>query len=320
MPRLDARRLSDWKSWLRTSRPLQESAHLDRRYIYILPTRQGLLYGLILMAMLAGSINYTLSLGFVLTFLLASLGVVAMLYTWRNLAHLVLATGKLSPVFAGEQTRWEIVISDQDDRERDAIALTQAKNNTHYVDLAPNQRASITLALETTQRGWLQPGRLTVSTVFPLGLFYAWSYVAFDARCLVYPRPSPAGLPLPFSSRHAENGNAPNREGDEDFSGLRAFQQGDAPSRIDWKASAREQGLLTKQFHGMAQDTYWLDWSAAPGDTEQRLSQLTRWLLDAKDCGQPYGLRLPQQEIPIDSGDLHAQRCLKALALFGRQE
>jgi uncharacterized protein (DUF58 family) len=319
MPRPDVRKLPDWKTWLRTSKPLQETAHLGRRYIYILPTRQGLLYALILIAMLAGAINYTLSLGFVLTFLLASLGVVAMLHTWRNLAHLELAMGKLSPVFAGEQAYWEIVVSDPDGRERYAITLTHTKESAHYLDISPNQRASVTLPLETRQRGWLRPGRLTVSTEFPLGLFHAWSYVEFDARLLVYPRPATAGLPLPFAAMQASNGNRPGREGDEDFSGLRTFQQGDSPKRIDWKASAREQGLLTKQFQGMSQDTLWLDWSSVPGNTEQRLSQLTRWLLDARDTGQAYGLRLPQLEIPIGSGDPHEQRCLKALALFGER-
>lgn len=241
MPRTRLPRLSDWKKWLRTSRPLQETAHLGRRYIYILPTRQGLLYALMLICMLAGSINYTLSLGFVLTFLLAGLGVVAMLHTWRNLAHLELASGKLTSVFVGDRVCWELLITDPEGRSRYAIGLGLEKDQSSiaYADIGAGQRSLVVLPLQASRRGWLAPGRLTVSTEFPLGLFYAWAYVALDARCLIYPRPASIGLPLPVATTHAADGSTHGTEGDEDFSGLRAYQHGDSPKRVDWKASAR---------------------------------------------------------------------------------
>ena len=59
--------------------------------------------------MLAGSINYNLGLGYVLTFLLGGLGVVGMLHTWRNLAGLVLTPGRTNPAFAGEHVVWRVV-------------------------------------------------------------------------------------------------------------------------------------------------------------------------------------------------------------------
>ncbi|HWU82526.1 MAG TPA: hypothetical protein VN063_03450, partial [Methylophilaceae bacterium] len=59
--------IPDWRKWLRVARAEHAPAVLTRRHIYILPTRYGLLYGVILIGMLIGSINYTLSLGFFLT-------------------------------------------------------------------------------------------------------------------------------------------------------------------------------------------------------------------------------------------------------------
>ena len=44
---------------------------LVQRRVFILPTRHGLIFAAVLLLMLTGSINYNLSLGFVLTFLLA---------------------------------------------------------------------------------------------------------------------------------------------------------------------------------------------------------------------------------------------------------
>ena len=120
-----------------------------------------------------------------------------------------------------------------------------------------------------------------------------------------------------MTANPAADGRIPATNGDEDLSGLRAYQAGDSSRRIDWKASARGQGLLTREFHGMADSTLWLDWSQTTGDPELRLSQLTRWLLDARDAGLAYGLRLPQQEIAIGQGAAHERRCLAALALSG---
>ncbi|OIQ85676.1 hypothetical protein GALL_324820 [mine drainage metagenome] len=309
----------DWKKLLRTARPVTGTATLDRRFIYILPTRQGWLFALLMLCMLTGAINYTLSLGFLLTFLLAGLGMVAMLHTWRNLVRLELASGKLTPAFAGDPVRWELRINDPDGCARYAIGLGLDRNGNgiEYTDIDASGRQLVVLSLETSKRGPLTPGRLTVCTEFPLGLFHAWSYVELDARCLVYPCPAPLARPLPPAATQSATGNAQGCAGDEDFSGLRAHQNGDSPKRIDWKASARKQQLLTKEFQGVAENRLWLDWKNTSGDTEQRLSQLTRQLLDASEAGLAYGLRLPQQEIPIDSGAAHDRRCLEALALFG---
>ena len=88
------------------------------RQLYILPTRYGALYACMLLAMLAGAINYTLSLGFALTFLLAGLGLVAMLHAWRNLAGITLEIAKAEPVFAGEDAWFAITASEHGGRPR----------------------------------------------------------------------------------------------------------------------------------------------------------------------------------------------------------
>lgn len=309
--------LPDWRKLLRTARPRTGTTTLDRRHVYILPTRLGLLFGLVLLGMLIGAINYSLSLGFVITFLLAGLGVVAMLQTWRNLAHLVVAAGRTPPVFAGEAAAFGLVIADHHGRERYAIGVRRGKREAVYADIAALQSAAVAVPVETRSRGWLDPGRLTVFTEFPLGLFHAWSYVELGSRCLVYPKPAATKALPPASPSHQSGGRQQDSRGDDDFSGLRAYQQGDSPRRVDWKASAREQGLLTKQFQGAAQSTLWLDWQTLPGrDAEQKIALLTRWVLDAQRTAQPFGLRLPGRDIGPDCGERHVQACLEALALL----
>lgn len=309
--------LQGWKTLLRTARPVSRMAVLDRRHVYILPTKQGVLFALVLLCMLIGSINYALSLGFVLTFLLAGVGVMAMLHTWRNLAGITLAPGRTQPVFAGDDIQVGLIAGESRGRDRYAIAACYTDPHPHFLDIAANAQGEFHIAVATTKRGWLTPGRLIVHTEFPLGLFRAWSYVELDNRCLVYPRPASTDDISPMSGDHGQTGSHQTASGNEDFSGLRHYVHGDPLRRIDWKASSREQGLYTKQFQGSSSALLWLDWHLAEGDTEVRLSQLTRWVLDAHAEGLSFGLRLPHQEIAPDAGETHLRRCLEALALFG---
>lgn len=308
---------SGWKQWLRTARANNAPAVLSRRHIYILPTRFGILYMLMLICMLVGSINYTLSLGFVVTFLLAGVGTMAVLHTWRNLAYLQIEGRRTSPVFAGEDAIFEIAVTETRQRPRYAVVAHLEDGEHIYADIAASGETLMRLPRRTRNRGWLAAGRITFHTEFPLSLFHAWSYVELDSRCLVYPHPLLHSAPVPASADQAAAGALDASSGDDDFAGHRTYQLGDSPRRVDWKASSREQGLFTKQFQGEAKSSLWFDWALTPGaDVEQRIQQLTRWVVDAHASRQSYGLRLPAEEFPPSTGESHYHACLQALALM----
>jgi uncharacterized protein (DUF58 family) len=290
---------------------------LVQRRVFILPTRQGLVFGLVLVVMLAGSINYSLGLGFVLTFLLGSLGVNGMIHTFRNIANLRITGGRALPVFAGDTARFTIHLDNRGSTERYAIGLAHAGGPASFVDMAAPSTVPATAAVPATRRGVLRPGRLTLFTRYPLGLYYAWAYVDLDLRCIVYPRPAPPGMPMPPAAASPGAG-AERGQGQEDFSGMRQYHRGDSPRHIAWKAAARDQALLTKQFTGHAETELWLDWALLPAQmgVEERLSLLARWVLDAHAAGLNYGLRLPGATVEIAAGDAQRDRCLETLAVF----
>jgi uncharacterized protein (DUF58 family) len=51
-------------------------------------------------------------------------------------------------------------------------------------------------------------------------------------------------------------------------------------------------------------------------NVEEKLSQLTLWVIEAERARQPYSLRLPGVEISPAVGQMHFHRCLRALSLF----
>jgi uncharacterized protein (DUF58 family) len=290
---------------------------LVQRRIFILPTRAGVVFAAVLLLMLVGSINYGLTLGLVLTFLLASFGITAMLHTFRNLAGLRATPVRAVSVFAGETAHFGVGLRNATRTPRFAIRLTCAKREADVVDIPGESSAVLTVPVAAPARGLLSPGRLTLHTRFPVGLYHAWSYLDLDTQCIVYPKPAPPGLPLPLAATQpAAGARAPVAA--DDFAGLRTYQAGDPLRHIAWKAAARGQGLHTKQFHGAQGGDAWLSLDLLPErlDIETRISQLTRWVLDAHAARLRVGLRLPHTSVELGSGDRHRDRCLEALALF----
>lgn len=288
---------------------------LDRRRIYILPTRHGMLFGVFLLAMLIGSINYSLSLGYVLTFLLGGVALVGILHTYRNLQGIRLANGGASPAFAGDEAGFHLEV--EAPAPRFALQLRWRDAEPVSFDVDGPQR--VTVRVPTTRRGRLRPGRFTLFSVYPLGLFRAWSHVQFDQSVIVYPRPADSPLDLPAVG---DTGTRPGRQdGSEDFTGLRAWQPGDSPRQVAWKVAARTGLLATKRFSDAEGGILLLDWDQLPGlEVEARLAQLARGVIDAEQANLRYGLHLPGIEIAPGNGAPHRQHCLEALALFGLGE
>jgi len=298
--------------------PEQGTVVLVHRRVYIVPARLGLLYCGTLLVLLTGSINYALSLGFALTFLLAGLGLSGMVHTARNLARIAVNVGRTEPAFAGEAAQFRLLLDGRAPFDRPAILARHVASGAQMVvDIAAGALGEVVLAVPAPRRGRQPLGRVMLETRFPLGLFRAWSYVEPEASCLVYPRPERSPLP-PLSPDAAAGALHAQAIGNEDFAGLRAYQRSDSPRHVAWKTVARSDEMLTKQFSGEATAQLWLDWQALPPGLglEQRLSRLTGWVLAAERAGLHYGLRLPGVEIEPGRGDAHRSACLRSLALY----
>ena len=292
---------------------------LGQRRIFIIPTRYGLLFALVLIVMLIGAINYTLALGHALVFLLAGLGITGMVHTFRNLYGLIITPGRCQPVFAGEIAHFQLNLGNDRRTARLALDLEAEPGQTVITAVDAEKSTKTSIPVRTRQRGWLELPRVRLSSRYPLGLFVAWSYLQPAMRCLVYPQPITSRLPAP--SPTPASGESRGEGGQEDFAGFRERQPADSPRHVAWKASARDTGerpLLVKQFAGGAQLELQLDWSLTdPALTvDHRLSLLAGWILAAEIEGCSYGLRLPNQEIRPHAGEAHRRRCLEALALF----
>jgi uncharacterized protein (DUF58 family) len=306
------------RAWIRR----RQGADVDpvvllRNRIYILPTRLGLAYAGMLFAMLLGGMNYNNNLGLGLTFLLAGLGLVAMHHCHGTLSGLRLRLVEAEPGYAGGRVRFRWLLENDSRMPRPAIELQagEAPPQLPAADVAPTGSATVDVELPAPRRGRIPLERMVVATSHPLGLFRAWAVLHPGHAAIAWPKPVDRDRAAPQTATDT-GGAQSGASGEEDFAGLRPFQAGDSLRRVAWKAHARGQGLHTKQYAGTDVVTHVFDWDSLPGlPTEARLSQLCRWVLDAHERGEAYGLRLPGSVIEVNLGTAHRERCLNALAL-----
>jgi uncharacterized protein (DUF58 family) len=267
--------------------------------------------------MILAAMNYSNSMAFALTFLLIGLGLVAMHHTHANLVNVEVRPGPVAPVFAGEVAHFELHVHNPARRPRYSVSVGWPRAPVAATtDVAAGNADALKLPLPARRRGWLPARVFAVSTEFPLGMFHAWTWLELEMTCLVYPAPAPPGREPP-PARGVGGQLAGSRPGLDEFAGLRNYQRGDTPRAIHWKSFPKLQQPMVKQFHETMDREFWLDWDELPElDAEHRLSQLTRWVLEAEGQHLSYGLRLPGTRIAPSRGATHQHACLKALALY----
>ncbi|MEM7083627.1 MAG: DUF58 domain-containing protein [Pseudomonadota bacterium] len=308
-PRLNA--------WARRRHGVQRSpVKLGNNRLYILPSRSGLVFALMLLVMLLGSMNYNNSMGLGLSFFLGSIMLVTMHHCHRNLLGLSVTYQVPAPVFAKQHAKVHVALHNTLTHTRSDIVAHLEHTDERAVNVEPQQSTCVTLNVPAITRGVHTLPRLSIRSRYPAGLFRTWTWIYWDAKLLVYPEPI-GDQPFPGTGYGDESSSTPGA-GDEDFAELRSYQRGDPLNRVAWKHYARTGQLHSKSFEGSAGVELWLDWSAvAAHDPEERLSQLCVWVMDADERQLNYGLRLPGTEHRPDTGAAHRNRCLKALALYG---
>jgi len=246
--------------------PITGPIELTQRRVFILPTKRGMGMVLTIVLLLLIAFVYNNNLVYLLCFLVASVFFVTILHTYRALSGLFANVGYVQPVFAGDAARFQLVVKNPFAQERPALCARLDKEL--QFNLEANASKTLSLLLPVNKRGWQAMGTVTLSSSYPFGIFRAWSPLRFDCKVLVYPRPSKHCVPLPVPSEGNLAKARPrsvNRSGKDEFNGIRDYQPGDSLRQIHWRAYAKGQGLLSKQYEAEAGGSeLWLNYEHTP--------------------------------------------------------
>jgi len=289
---------------------------LGRKRIYLLPTGFGIGFAAIVLVMLVGALNYDNNAALLTTCLLGAAVSGSLLTTFRDMNGLRLDAIRADTAHAGEAIRLQLDFAVAA-RTRNALRV-DIDNQTLPFDVPAHAGRTLELYLTTTQRGWMPLPRLRVYSTWPFGLFRAWSWLAPAQPILVYPRAETHGPPPPGGHAAGRERNARQVRDGDDLASLRAYRAGDAVKLVAWKASARHEGLLVREFEQPASHREWmLDWrNVSDLAHEAGIARLARWIEEAHASGARWTLRVPGRQLGPDSGAAHYHQCMRTLALM----
>lgn len=216
------------KRWFAARAPKSDSATLNLRNVYIFFSREGLLFGVLLLITFVAGINYGNNLVLGLCFYLVSVWLISFHLTFAHLSGLqvklidVTMAEVGAPVWVtlqlrseSRQPRRQLLFSfEQPDNEREKLPKSDRQEDSEcaadevmvsHSGTKKSKRArgasqhllvprlqgeqTIRLAVMTNRRGAFELPRLQIKTVYPLGIMRAWSYVYFARMAWVYPKP-----------------------------------------------------------------------------------------------------------------------------------
>ncbi len=278
------------------------------------PTRFGVGFLIVVVLTLVGCINYGLSLGYGLTFLLGGVWVVASAGASRPARGLRVTLVPPAQVRAGQDAVFTLGVTGA----AGAVTLTlkSSAGDTRRVTLRVREGEVRTLAvpLPARTRGPLTVTPRAAAALDFLGLWATGLPVPAPVTVQVAPASEDGAPPAPLRSVPGPGDGAARTRGDEDFAGLRPYTPGDSPRQVSWRHVARTGQLLTRETDAPQGRARQLDWADTAGETEGRLSRLAAWVAQLERAGLPFALRLPGRSLPVGGGEGHARAALDLLA------
>jgi uncharacterized protein (DUF58 family) len=279
------------------------------------PTRFGFFYGgVVLFLLFSANAFGNSSLLFVIAFLV-TVGLISMYLTHSNLENLEILETKLDSGFCDEEAQLKIRV-----RSRNSLPLVSVEVYGLMNDIPPQESQLSSIRILLKKRGFFQIKRIKFSTLYPFGLFYAWTYWTTPVECFVYPkRLSRKGFQalLVRSTFLMDAGLFKTDFQQDDFLGYRVALPSDSARRIDWRVLARTQASKIKLFGTSETRQVVLNLKEAPGENiEAQLSFLATAIDELQQARVPYGLILPELQFGAECSRGHYTQCLQALSEF----
>lgn len=279
---------------------------------FILPTGFGYAFAGVALVLLMMAMGYANNLIYLFVFSLISLAMSGTWLTNQNVDRIKIRKINEPLLFAKEENAIEVSLVNPSKAVVYHLELLFGKKNpaTKILKILPGEQREVIAKWKPTSRGEHILPVLQLRGKFPFDLLQAWRTFREPALQKIYPQRR-GDFSWPKAALAAQG---------QDSQGLfrdhRIFQSTDSPRRIDWRASARHQELLVKNFESQPLENLAFDWSQTEHlpHFEDRLSQLSLWLSRAEEAGLNYSLRVGNFHSGLSKGSSHLRKCLDPLA------
>lgn len=293
---------------------------ISRRQLFILPTRTGWYYALVLIALFVVAVKFNNQLTFMMLFIFTSIGILTMHLTHNNVLGLDLQGNQPKPVFVGEKALFPVIVNNSSSHPRRSVWL-RAGDFSQVFDLAAQSEITIFITVPAQNRGNLECPELALTSHYPFGLLFCWcKRYQLPHKGIAYPQPL-NNQPLLFGASNSSKSNTSRAIMSEEigeFNGLRPYREGDRLRDIHWGSLAKTKKLATLQHQTQRSKSLLFSWHNLPSTmhNEDRLQQLSHWVCKANQDQVHYQLELPNYTKKYNKGADHYRACMKALALW----
>jgi len=302
--------------WLKRRIPASATQRLGNRNIFILPSRFGLSYLILVFILFLLGTNYQNNVIILLSYLFASLFISAMLQSFFNLSGLTLHCHQQISTYAKQPATFALTI----DSEKPRYTLSfQFPNQEKYQHKKLDTGTSLlNIPYCSIKRGISLPGRLRISSEYSLGLFICWTQLDFGCEVISYPEQHTFhDLQSSLLTHQEDERGMKVVEGGDDYGDLRQYKSGESLSQVAWKHLARGQGWLSKTNQQQQGRDVWLTLHHLPSaNIEVKLQILCYLVREQYKKEQRWGIDLGNEKVFPDSGKKHLIRCLTMLAYY----
>lgn len=295
---------------------------ISRSRVWVAPNRNAIGLAAAIAAVAYAGASQGNGAAYLLSFTLFAMGCISSVHTWANLRSFELEVGPIPPSYASEDAFVPVLATAHPKAHPVAInaRIAGSVKSSRLTHLNRDRTSRTELVMPGRPRGVYRTVKVQLRSIFPLGFFTGRKSVVLLRDHYVYPMPE-GDLPIPTTWESSRETRAGALLPGDDFSGVRPWQIGESMRHVDWKAAARGQPLMSKQWVGATGDFFVLDWTALEGlATEARLSQLAQWLIQAERSESAYALWLPEKRFPTARGEDHLHACLRALAAHPHED
>ena len=162
-----------WTRWFRKRALSRRSQRFDSGNLYILPSKFGWSYGLVLLTLFLCAINYQVSSVFFLTFLLVMAGMISAWEAHLNLRGLSVHCVSIDDAHQNEMVKVVLLLT----LERKlcyALDYHFVNQEALEIEKITDKGTHITLWVSASERGCFELPRITFFSYFPFGLFRVW--------------------------------------------------------------------------------------------------------------------------------------------------
>jgi uncharacterized protein (DUF58 family) len=246
---------------------------------------------------------------FLVMFFLVGVAGASSIYGVLNLYYINAKLLSFSRFFANTDSTYKLSVINNSKNISYDITLTCNDQSVYIKSIYPHHFHTVSLVERFDKRGEAVLKDIKLKSYFPLPHELKYKDITIDKKVVVYAKPEGVSLFNIYNKNSAINGEI------DEFDGIKKFNQGDSTSYIHWASLAKNDSLMIKNFlYEDESKKLHFNFKTMSGTDEERLSQLTLWVLECEKNTLEFSINLGNDI--LDSKEVGIDEILETIAKY----